>query len=470
MNQKTELYRFHQKLNSELISSELPEQIKISNHSHEALYEYTENFNSEVKRKVFSPVKEASIVKSILSSRVFLFGDFHALDASHQILVQLLSKVHQADPSRKIAIFLESFKSDANDLLDQFSAGKISFDGLIEESNYCEYWDYDIASLKPILELAKLNQWQLIGIYPNSSINIHKRDEFAADIVKNYLKENPSALTTIMIGESHLLKDHLPSQLVEFSGQMTRVITNLDHISWAQLDDQNLLTEHFFQLSDDFYCIQNSCTWIKKLSYLMCVEEYEYDIDFYNESSFDFEHFVVSCCLQISNELGFKPAKNLLENIQVNMDSTRNQIDFLSPSYCGLEGTYSHHKIELPYPSISKLVRPISAHLWANLSQRSSPLSRPLDIATMVSKSAQDIISYMLDPVSHFWKEKQNNKLIFLSRSKKVPIEWSKDLLVTKSFHDLGQLLKNLLKNPHIHVLEPIEKSFPELPFEKKVG
>jgi len=99
-----------------------------------------------------------AIIGDLNTSNVLFFGEEHNDSIGHYVEAELFKKMAIAYPS-KIALTMEMFHTDVQPIINEYLKGIISEKNFIKEARaWNNYKDY-----KPMIELAKLNQLDVIG-------------------------------------------------------------------------------------------------------------------------------------------------------------------------------------------------------------------------------------------------------------------------------------------------------------------
>lgn len=99
-----------------------------------------------------------AIIGDLNTSNVLFFGEEHNDSIGHYVEAELFKKMTIAYPS-KIALTMEMFHTDVQPIINEYLKGIISEKNFIKEARaWNNYKDY-----KPMIELAKLNQLDVIG-------------------------------------------------------------------------------------------------------------------------------------------------------------------------------------------------------------------------------------------------------------------------------------------------------------------
>jgi uncharacterized iron-regulated protein len=102
------------------------------------------------------------ILQQLMKARVVYLGETHDSMADHQAQLKIIRELHRQNP--KIAIALEMFQRPFQGVLDQYLAGKITEEQLIEQTEYKQRWRFPWEYYAPIIRFAKENQLPLLAL------------------------------------------------------------------------------------------------------------------------------------------------------------------------------------------------------------------------------------------------------------------------------------------------------------------
>lgn len=108
------------------------------------------------------------LMQRLQTKRVVFVGETHDRYDHHMNQLLILRAMHRQDP--KIGIGVEWFQQNFQPVLDNYLAGKINEDQLLEQTDYYNRWRYDFRMLRPILEYAKAHQLPVIALNAPSEL------------------------------------------------------------------------------------------------------------------------------------------------------------------------------------------------------------------------------------------------------------------------------------------------------------
>lgn len=115
------------------------------------------------------------IVKRLADNRVVYVGEVHTRNEDHRLQLRIIRALHRLKPD--LAVGMEMFPRDVQDVLDEYVAGKLDEREFLKKVAYFKNWGYDYRLYREIIDFARHNRIPVIGL------NIKK------DIVSKVFKE-----------------------------------------------------------------------------------------------------------------------------------------------------------------------------------------------------------------------------------------------------------------------------------------
>ena len=116
---------------------------------------------------IISTQKEAAVsfeelLEAIEASRVIYVGEKHTSHEDHKIQLEVIQALFQKFPD--LTIGMEMFDHSYQDVLDQWTAGKLDQEEFLRKVHWYANWRYDFSLYKDILEYIKENRLRLVGL------------------------------------------------------------------------------------------------------------------------------------------------------------------------------------------------------------------------------------------------------------------------------------------------------------------
>jgi uncharacterized iron-regulated protein len=135
-----------------------------------ALLAFTE-VRAESQSTRFSP-EQQQILKSIVPAQIIYLGETHNSATDHADQLAILEHLYQQKSiaTAPLAIGLEMFQKPYQPIIDQYLAGKISEQQLIQQTEYKKRWGWPWENYAPLLKFAKARQIPVIALNTPSEV------------------------------------------------------------------------------------------------------------------------------------------------------------------------------------------------------------------------------------------------------------------------------------------------------------
>lgn len=108
------------------------------------------------------------ILQQLVKARIVYLGETHDSIEDHQAQLVIIQEMQRQN--RKIAIALEMFQRPFQGVLDQYLAGKITEEQLIEQTEYNQRWRFPWEYYAPIVRFAALNKLRILALNTPSEV------------------------------------------------------------------------------------------------------------------------------------------------------------------------------------------------------------------------------------------------------------------------------------------------------------
>ncbi len=235
---------------------------------------YIREFHSEMSgyRKI-CPKEE--ILERAACSDIVYFGDYHPLDASQKLALDLLGELKAR--GAKVVLALEMLYEYQQETLDRWMKGAMNEEEFLEAISYRSEWGFSWESYRRFFEAAKDPFVPVFGIdyEPRDQLRfIRRRDGMIArkiDSIRNFF---PGHTILVVIGESHIASSHLPADVRKITGgclKETTIVQNADEIYWKLLRKGRQDAEAV-QVGAGRYCGLTASPMIKYQSYRRVID------------------------------------------------------------------------------------------------------------------------------------------------------------------------------------------------------
>ena len=108
------------------------------------------------------------ILQQLVKAKVVYLGETHDSAEDHQAQLAILREMQRQN--RKIAIAMEMFQRPFQSAIDNYLAGKLTDEQLVEQTEYDRRWRFPWESYAPILRFAKENQLPVLALNTPSEV------------------------------------------------------------------------------------------------------------------------------------------------------------------------------------------------------------------------------------------------------------------------------------------------------------
>jgi len=244
---------------------------------------YIRDFHDEFIR-LDGPSSFDDLIVACFKADLVCIGDYHALPASQEFAARLVGEV--ADRSREVVLCLEMVYTRSQKALDRYMRGETEEAEFLKGIRYDLDWGYDWPSFRRLFDVARERGISVFGIdcEPRSGLRyIGKRDAHAAARIAEIARLRPRAKIVVLIGESHLARNHLPRKIndnLKRRGLERRgviVLQNLEEIYW-QMAERGLRGD-VVTLGPDRFCVFNTSPIAKYEAYRRTIEVWQGDAE-----------------------------------------------------------------------------------------------------------------------------------------------------------------------------------------------
>jgi uncharacterized iron-regulated protein len=102
------------------------------------------------------------ILQQLVKAKVVYLGETHDSAEDHQAQLKIVREMQRQN--RKIAIAMEMFQRPFQSAIDNYLAGKLTEEQLVEQTEYDRRWRFPWESYAPILRFAKENQLPVLAL------------------------------------------------------------------------------------------------------------------------------------------------------------------------------------------------------------------------------------------------------------------------------------------------------------------
>ncbi len=235
---------------------------------------YIREFHSGLStyRKICS---KEEVLERAAGSDIVYFGDYHPLDASQELALDLLGELKAR--GTKVVLALEMLYEYQQETLDRWMKGSLDEKKFLEAIDYGSEWGFSWESYRRFFDSAKKPFVPVFGIdyEPRDQLRfIRRRDRMIARKIASLRNFFPGHTILVVIGESHIAPGHLPEDVRKLVGgrlKETTIVQNADEIYWKLLRKGRQDAEAV-QVGAGRYCVFTASPMIKYQSYRRVID------------------------------------------------------------------------------------------------------------------------------------------------------------------------------------------------------
>ncbi len=300
---------------------------------------YIRDFHEEFGR-LEAPSSFDDLVVACYKADIVYIGDYHALPASQEFAARLLRDI--AARSSESVLCLEMVYTRSQAVLDRFMKREIEEADFLKGIRYDLDWGYDWHSFRRLFDAAREHRIAVFGIdcEPRKGLRfIRRRDTHAAARIAEIVQQRPRAKIVVLIGESHLARNHLPRKVMahlkdrSLERRGVIVLQNLEEIYW-QLAERGQEQVDVVTLGPDRFCAFNTSPIAKYEAYRQTLEVWQGDAD--DQDDVDLSSTLYS---MIDTILKFLHVDKYTHFVRRNERSRDLLVDIYPEVYSGLDDT-----------------------------------------------------------------------------------------------------------------------------------
>lgn len=232
---------------------------------------YAQRYEKELDQVKYQPTRLNVFLKTVLSNRLVLMGDFHAQPQSARSVLRLCRK----SDSKNMMLALECFQSKDQYYIDQYLKGEITERDFLRAIEWKKNWGFPWEFTRPLVKWAIHHQVPIYGInLKGKRVKIKDRDRHAAQIICRLIKQNSEKKLIVQIGDFHLCQKHLPFEIKKIIKKLSvaTVYQSPEALYFkAALSSRNKISD-FYYLGKNRWSLMTVVPWVKWQDYLLYLE------------------------------------------------------------------------------------------------------------------------------------------------------------------------------------------------------
>jgi hypothetical protein len=235
---------------------------------------YIREYHSELSgyRKICS---RNDVLERAAASDIVYFGDYHPLDASQQLALDLLAELEAR--GTKVVLALEMLYEYQQETLDRWMKGKLDEEAFLDAIDYRSEWGFSWESYRRFFDAVREPFAPVFGIdyEPRDQLRfIRRRDGMIARKIASIRSFFPGHTIFVVIGESHIASSHLPEDVRKLTrGRLkeTTIVQNADEVYWKLLRKGKQDAEAV-EVGPGRFCVFTASPMIKYQSYRRVID------------------------------------------------------------------------------------------------------------------------------------------------------------------------------------------------------
>lgn len=239
-------------------------------------------YEASYQRRVrtFERVAEfREVVHAAVGSDIVHVGDYHTLKQAQRWYLKLVRRMRES--GRNVVLALEFVEARHQDALDQYLAGRISEEALLDQTGLDRRSGFDVwPNFRPIFEFAREHRLPIVGIERSGTASLGVRDRFFARAIVKAARRHRGSAVVVLAGQLHCATPHLPKEVARAFGKSQApkqliVYQNAESV-WFELERQGL--EHdteAVRIGPAEFCLVNTSPLVAQQSFLDWVEDGE---------------------------------------------------------------------------------------------------------------------------------------------------------------------------------------------------
>ena len=158
------------------------------------------------------------LLEDIGTCRVIYVGEKHTSQEDHKIQLEVIQALLQKFPD--LAVGMEMFDHSYQDVLDQWSGGKLDQEDFLRKVHWYANWRYDFSLYKDILDFIKDNRLRLVGLNIPNHIPPKIREGGIESLRNDEKKHLPQQIDLANKGHRNYVQEVFKNHRHHFRGEV----------------------------------------------------------------------------------------------------------------------------------------------------------------------------------------------------------------------------------------------------------
>jgi len=102
------------------------------------------------------------LINKLKAYRIIMIGESHTLDKHHQVQLNIIKGLVETGSS--VCLALEMFNPSQNEILNNYTSGKISEQEFLDQADYFNTWGHNYRYYKPIFDFTREHKIKMFGV------------------------------------------------------------------------------------------------------------------------------------------------------------------------------------------------------------------------------------------------------------------------------------------------------------------
>lgn len=249
----------------------------ILGHTSKELKNYTKQYEDELQRSPFKPVKSSVFFKEVQKSDVLLVGDFHAQPQSTRSFLRICRKMG----GQHVVLALECFSSQDQVHINSYLAGDLSEQDFLKTIEWSKNWGFPWEHTRTLMKWAMAHQVPVYGMnLYGPKVTLKTRDRHFSQIISSIQAQHRTKTVLTQVGDFHLAQKHLPAELKKLNKKLIihRIYQSPDALFFKTFQKNDSKRESskkssdFLELSRHSWALMTVVPWVKWQDYLLFLE------------------------------------------------------------------------------------------------------------------------------------------------------------------------------------------------------
>jgi len=264
------------------------------------------------------PIARDDVVDRAIAAGLIFIGDFHAVAANAQFVVDLLERLVARDV--RVCLGIEFVFTRQQRLLLRRQTGEIDDSTLHRRMHYREEWGYPWAGYRALLDCARDRgiPVEALDLPPRVGFDgLRRRDAHAGRRIADLIEADPERCMVVFYGESHVTPEHLPRETEKslakhgIRREPLIVFQNPDSVYWKRVEERADLTAPV-EIDDRTIAVFHTTPLEKYEAYRQVLDRWQSDLP--QDEEIDLTPAVHHLIAVLAGWIGIRPERRRLRH------------------------------------------------------------------------------------------------------------------------------------------------------------